>query len=145
MNPGSPAIDAADNTAVPADSADLDDDGDTDEPVPVDLDGNPRFVDDPDTPDTGNPDGINPIVDMGAFEFNCIDDDADGRVTICHIPPGNPENAHTITVSVNALPAHLAHGDYCGPCEDEPFGQKAGRGENKPNSTKPPRPRQVGK
>lgn len=39
-----------------------------------------------------------------------------GWVTICHIPPGNPANAHTITVSVNALPAHLAHGDYIGPC-----------------------------
>ena len=49
----------------------------------------------------------------------CADDDVDGRVTICHVPPGNPDNAHTITVGVNAVPAHLAHGDYCGPCEDE--------------------------
>lgn len=40
-----------------------------------------------------------------------------GWVTICHIPPGNPANAHTITVSVNALPAHLAHGDYVGSCQ----------------------------
>ncbi len=39
-----------------------------------------------------------------------------GWVTICHIPPGNPANAHTITISVNALPAHLAHGDYVGSC-----------------------------
>jgi hypothetical protein len=39
-----------------------------------------------------------------------------GWVTICHIPPGNPSNAHTITISVNALPAHLAHGDYIGAC-----------------------------
>ncbi len=38
------------------------------------------------------------------------------KVTICHIPPGNPANAHTITVSVNALDAHLAHGDTQGPC-----------------------------
>ncbi len=38
-------------------------------------------------------------------------------VTICHIPPGNPANAHTITISVNALPAHLAHGDYIGSCQ----------------------------
>lgn len=37
-------------------------------------------------------------------------------VTICHIPPGNPSNAHTITISVNALPAHLAHGDNVGAC-----------------------------
>ena len=39
-----------------------------------------------------------------------------GWVTICHIPPGNPANMHTITISVNALPAHLAHGDYVGNC-----------------------------
>jgi hypothetical protein len=37
-----------------------------------------------------------------------------GRVTICH-RTGNG-NSHTITVSCNALPAHLAHGDTIGPC-----------------------------
>ena len=47
------------------------------------------------------------------------DSDRDGMVTICHIPPGNPNNAQTITVSANAVPAHLAHGDHCGPCEGE--------------------------
>ena len=40
------------------------------------------------------------------------------KVKICHIPPGNPDNAHTIVVSQNAVPAHLAHGDTLGPCED---------------------------
>ncbi len=39
-----------------------------------------------------------------------------GWVTICHFPPGNPANMQTITISVNALPAHLAHGDYVGSC-----------------------------
>jgi hypothetical protein len=38
------------------------------------------------------------------------------KVVICHMPPGNPGNAHTITVSSNALMAHLAHGDTMGPC-----------------------------
>jgi len=38
-------------------------------------------------------------------------------VTICHIPPGNPANAHTITIAMSALPAHLAHGDYVGSCQ----------------------------
>lgn len=42
------------------------------------------------------------------------------KVVICHIPPGNPENAHTIVVSENALPAHLAHGDTEGPCPSYP-------------------------
>ena len=38
------------------------------------------------------------------------------KVTLCHIPPGNPANAHTITVGEPAMRAHLAHGDYLGPC-----------------------------
>ena len=29
------------------------------------------------------------------------------KTTICHVPPGNPENAHTITISDNALVHHL--------------------------------------
>jgi hypothetical protein len=39
------------------------------------------------------------------------------RVTICHIPPGNPGNAHTITINLNALPSHEAHGDFLGECD----------------------------
>ncbi len=39
-----------------------------------------------------------------------------GGVAICHTPPGNPGNAHTILVSENAAPAHLAHGDSLGFC-----------------------------
>ena len=39
-----------------------------------------------------------------------------GKVTICHVPPGNPGNAHTISVSPNAVDAHLRHGDHCGEC-----------------------------
>ncbi len=38
------------------------------------------------------------------------------KVTICHYPPGNPENAKTITVGVPALPAHQSHGDTIGAC-----------------------------
>ncbi|MCO6491481.1 MAG: thrombospondin type 3 repeat-containing protein [Phaeodactylibacter sp.] len=38
------------------------------------------------------------------------------KVTICHVPPGNPANANILCVSPNAVPAHLAHGDYLGPC-----------------------------
>ncbi|MEE8155450.1 MAG: right-handed parallel beta-helix repeat-containing protein [Phycisphaerales bacterium] len=54
---GSACIDAADNTAVP-------------KGIDTDLDGNPRFVDDPATKDTGN--GDPPIVDMGAYEFQVV-------------------------------------------------------------------------
>ncbi|NDC37032.1 MAG: hypothetical protein EBZ48_03150 [Proteobacteria bacterium] len=50
----------------------------------------------------------------------------DPKVTICHIPPGNPANAQTIQVSPDAVAAHLAHGDILGPCPVDcvgaPFG-----------------------
>ena len=64
LSPGSPCIDAGDNRA----------DIDASTParlrlVGVDHDGNLRFVDDPDTPDTGNPLSADSIVDMGAYEF----------------------------------------------------------------------------
>jgi hypothetical protein len=41
----------------------------------------------------------------------------DDKVTLCHIPPGNPSKKQTITVGASAVPAHLAHGDYLGACK----------------------------
>jgi hypothetical protein len=68
---GSPCVDAGDNTVVPSDAIDLDDDGDVSERIPFDLDGHPRFVDDPLTFNTGVPDPPEylEIVDIGAYEF----------------------------------------------------------------------------
>ncbi|MBI4411868.1 MAG: PQQ-binding-like beta-propeller repeat protein [Deltaproteobacteria bacterium] len=48
------------------------------------------------------------------------DPENDPKVTICHIPPGNPANAHTIEIADSAWPAHLNHGDYEGECIQEP-------------------------
>lgn len=42
------------------------------------------------------------------------------KVTICHVPPGNPDNAHEITVAEASLPAHFPHGDTLGTCDGEP-------------------------
>lgn len=68
--PGSPCIDAGDNNQIPQDRADLDDDDDLVEPVPLDMDWGVRQVDDPNTPNTGltGPNPQAPIVDMGAYE-----------------------------------------------------------------------------
>ena len=41
------------------------------------------------------------------------------KAVICHYPPGNPGNRHTIEVGQPAVPAHLAHGDTLGPCPSE--------------------------
>lgn len=41
----------------------------------------------------------------------------DGKVTLCHIPAGNPDAAHTISVSPSAVHTHLGHGDSLGTCE----------------------------
>jgi hypothetical protein len=44
------------------------------------------------------------------------------KVTVCHVPPGNPANAHEIVVSPSAVPAHLSNhaGDRLGPCVRPP-------------------------
>lgn len=39
-----------------------------------------------------------------------------GFATICHIPPGEPDNPQTITIPQSAVPAHQAHGDTLGSC-----------------------------
>jgi len=42
------------------------------------------------------------------------------KTTICHIPPGNPANAHTICVGNAAVSHHVKnHGDLVGPCQVE--------------------------
>lgn len=52
---------------------------------------------------------------MGSFLFHTVE--AQSKVDVCHIPPGNPENAHTINISENAVQTHLDHGDSLGPCD----------------------------
>jgi hypothetical protein len=44
---------------------------------------------------------------------------ADGKCFVCHVPPGNPANAHTIHVGEAAVDAHLKHGDALGACGDD--------------------------
>lgn len=39
-----------------------------------------------------------------------------GKVTICHFPPGDVLHAQTVSIDYAALSAHLAHHDVVGPC-----------------------------
>lgn len=73
------------------------------------------------------PDAVDGHIAHGDTEGPCDPDDLedgngeeDGeggeKVVLCHIPPGSPENAHTVEVSESAVEAHLAHGDIEGAC-----------------------------
>jgi hypothetical protein len=44
------------------------------------------------------------------------------KTTVCHIPPGNPANKHTICIGNPGVPPHLAHGDFLGSCCGAPAG-----------------------
>jgi hypothetical protein len=130
LQAGSPCTDAGANTALPLDTFDVDEDGNTIERFPLDLDGNPRFVDDPDREDTGL--GTPPIVDMGAYEIqsaSCaadIDDDGDvGTSDLLALlgawgecPPPCPWDFNGDGV-VDDLDQELLW-DHWGPCPDPP-------------------------
>jgi len=80
--PGSPCIDTGDNNSIPADTADLDGDGNTTEPTPWDIDGDVRVSDN--------------TVDMGSDEV--IWDGATGISPDANIilnPGGGPNDLNT--------------------------------------------------
>jgi hypothetical protein len=53
-------------------------------------------------------------------ELHACDPQDQKKTTICHLPPGNPANAHTLCIGNSAVPAHLHnHGDYLGACVTE--------------------------
>ena len=85
LKQGSPCIDAGNNLEVPADQEDLDEDMNNSERIPRDLDGRPRFINDPLTFNKGvaDPPDYWAIVDMGAYEFSYIGDfNFDGYVDL---------------------------------------------------------------
>ena len=54
---------------------------------------------------------------IDAEEFSTLYQASLNKMTICHVPPGNPGNAHTISVGKSAWNAHQKHGDYEGQCD----------------------------
>jgi len=76
----------------------------------------------------GGGSGDDPPVDEGLDEK-----DGKNKVTICHIPPGNPENAHLITVGEPAVLAHIAHGDTLEECPDDLSGEGSDDNSKKGN------------
>jgi len=77
------------------------------------------------------------ITGTGTVDFGCEseddggDDDGDGsggKTEICHRPPGNPGNAHTISVGGGAVAAHLRHGDSEGACDEDEESRDDGDG-----------------
>lgn len=50
------------------------------------------------------------------------------KIEVCHIPPGNPGNAHTVLVNANSVATHLAHGCSLGACGTTNCSQLPGRG-----------------
>jgi hypothetical protein len=64
---------------------------------------------------------LNKIILLFSLLFS-VSVSAGNKVTICHVPPGNPGNPQTLHVSENALRGHfdnngkLHHGDYLGAC-----------------------------
>jgi len=154
LGPDSPAIDAGNNEAVPDDLDDLDGDADTLEPIPLDLDALPRFVDVPGVPDTGV--GTSPIVDMGAYEYQdqgqneppvaddrsvTVNEDTSEAILLTATDPNEDE----LTFSIVSNPSHgtltdfdsetgtvvyTPHPDYSG---DDSFTFKASDGMGESN------------
>ncbi len=88
---GSPAIDVGKNSALPQDMADLDKDGNTTEPIPFDLAGNPRIQ--------------NTTIDLGAFER--------GVLTINDVQLIEGQNTSAIlTVSINSSSSQTIKVNY---------------------------------
>ena len=60
----------------------------------------------------------------------------EGKVTICHRTASEKNPGVTITVSVNALPAHLRHGDTIGPCPPDVTSRAKGQRADKQKASK---------
>lgn len=64
--------------------------------------------------------GLNDGTVSGADQVRACDPANTKKTTVCHVPPGNPANAHTLCIGNAGVSAHLRnHADYLGPCKRE--------------------------
>jgi predicted outer membrane repeat protein len=98
----SPAIDAGDKSALPADSLDLDADSNTLEPLPIDLDDRPRVA--------------GSEVDMGAFEspagYIYVDDTASGANNGTSWTDAFNDLQDALSLAVSGVEIWVAEGIY---------------------------------
>lgn len=91
-----------------------------------DLDGTPDFCDEDDDND-GIEDSCDSAPFVDNYTFDGIDDNFpsqwlcgnnSNKVSLCHVPAGNPSNANTICISPNAVSSHLDNNadNYLGEC-----------------------------
>jgi len=90
VRPTSPTVDAGGNALLPDDDVDVNEDANTDETMPLDLDGNPRI--------------LNLIVDMGTYELT-------GAVAGC--PPATIGGAYPPDQTVDARQPHPINDNSC--------------------------------
>jgi hypothetical protein len=72
------------------------------------------------------------ILDITKFEEGCPEcntPSSTDKVLVCHRPPGNRENGHTICIEEASADEHLENhaADTCGPCASEASGTLPGR------------------
>lgn len=60
---------------------------------------------------------------------------SDRKITICHVPPGNPANKHTIHIAFSAWAAHKAHTNTIGPDFADYLGSCNSRTTSTPKET----------
>jgi hypothetical protein len=79
-----------------------------------------------------NDEGVDPEPVEDTLFVETDVDDAGDKVTLCHVPGGNPHNRQTISVGAPARDAHLTHGDQLGVCGEASDGgaAEAAHGKN---------------
>ena len=93
-----------------------------------------KFQEKHDIPATGL---VGPLTRGKINEF--LEEEAkEEKVTICHIPLGNPAAAHTLIIAQSALEAHLGHGDSTGSCPVTPVTTPPQTPTPTPTPTPPP-------